>query len=116
MKKKFITSLILLASLSAFAKKEQLPQQSVTLLDVASNCSDDLSELAKKGRVGSITLESSYNEDEYTVEFVAGGFAPSFKTYSVGKLIMTRVFQRPIHTGALDAQGGSFKYRCWQEL
>ncbi len=91
--------------------KNQVSSESLEILDAVSHCPEALAGLSSAGRIGSATVQSTTDLSLYTVSFVAGGYAPTFKTKVVGKLIIAKSFQRS-SVQVPDAPGGQMVYSC----
>lgn len=112
MQKYFVLFLIAACSITVVASEiVAYNTETVAVLQATSHCANDLAMLSKDGLIETATWLKGEDSDVYTLNFTAGGFAPSFKTFHVGTLTITKTFVKSENT-APDAPGGQFVYAC----
>jgi hypothetical protein len=110
-----VVATLILPSLPVFASDgKAYSADAIELANVIKSCPGEIAELGKNGPANAIISaahEVDQGRDVYTVEFSAGGLAPSFSRYSVGTLRVTRTFVRN-EASASDAPGGHIVFSC----
>ena len=113
MKALFITLLVSLINVSYASEPTEFSADARILLSIAAKCPVELEELSESGMPTRATRISVEDKDVTTIEFKGGGYAPIFQFYEIGKLVITKTFQRstlPMHIP--DAPGGTYVYSC----
>lgn len=92
MQKYFVGFLIAACSLTVVASEiAAYNTESEAVLTATTHCSSELAQLSKDGLVDVATVSRLEDREVYSLHFSSGGYAPTFNTYPVGTLSVSKV-------------------------
>lgn len=74
--------------------------ESEAIMTATTYCSSELAQLSKEGLIETASVNRLENREVYSLHFSSGGYAPTFKTYPVGTLSVTKARDagRPVYS------------------
>lgn len=100
-------SVIFLTLVSCPVMAQQVP--ATIVVDMTMHCPKELTQLSQIGWVYEVKYENADDQQTLTVDFRAGGTAPTFHSYPVGSLIVSRTFGP---SSSVPDAPGTVSYKC----